>query len=85
MEHVASKDFEKLVKESVSDYWFLLAEALGSVRDREKKNLIKILQALYYYKSDHQTEVEEFDHMMTVIDFEEAEKDIIAKYSQIFN
>ena len=63
----------------------MFAEALGSFKGKNKENLIKILQALYYYKSSSKTEAEEFDHMMTVIDYEVAEKDIISKYSQIFN
>jgi len=46
--------------------------------------MIKVLQALYYYKSNTKTQAEEFDRMMTVIDYQEAEKDIIAKYSSIF-
>ena len=44
--------------------------------------MIKALQALYYYKSNPQPEAEEFDEIMANIDFAEAEKDIISKYSK---
>lgn len=39
---------------------------------------------MYYYKGSSKTEAEEFDRMMTVIDFQDAEKDIVSKYSKAF-
>lgn len=57
MEKIASKNFLELVKETVDEYWFLLAEAMASVKGKNKEDLIKVLQALYYYKSSSKTEV----------------------------
>lgn len=85
VEKVASSDFNKLVNETVEQYWYLLAESLGSVKGKSKENLIRVLQALFYYKSSSKTEAEEFDRMMTVIDYEDAEKDIMMKWSQAFS
>ena len=48
---MASKDYDKLVKENVNDYWFLLADSLGDAKNERKRDLIRVLQALYYYKT----------------------------------
>lgn len=72
MDKIISKNFVGLVKDTVDEYWFLLAESMSQMNGKKKQDLIKVLQALYYYKSSSKTEVEEFDRMMTIIDFEEA-------------
>lgn len=70
VDKIASHNFVDLVKETVDEYWFLLAEGLSSTNGKSKQDLIKVLQALYYYKSSSKHEVEEFDRMMTIIDFQ---------------
>jgi len=81
---VSSKDYEKLVKETVDQYWFLLAESLGESKNERKRDLIRVLQALYYYKTTNNIQSEEFDHKMATIDFQEAENEIMKKYASIF-
>ena len=58
LDKVASPNFNKLLDETVEQYWFLLAESLGSVKGVQKENLIKVLQALYYYKEPTKTQTE---------------------------
>ena len=57
VDKIASNHFFDLVKETVDEYWFLLAEAMSSVNGKNKQDLIKVLQALYYYKSSSKTNV----------------------------
>ena len=71
LEKAVSKNFDKLVAETIEQYGFWLAESLGTVQGRNKEDLIKVLQALYYYKKQN-SKAEEFDRMMTVLDYEEA-------------
>lgn len=61
------------MKETVDQYWFLLADSLNDVKNEKKRDLIRVLQALYYYKTTKNIQSEEFDHKMAVIDFQEAE------------
>lgn len=55
------------------------------MKGKPKEDLIKVLEALYYYKQSSKTEVEEFDRMMTVLNYAEAEKDIMKKFSVIYS
>ena len=64
------------MKDTVEQYWFLLAEALGSVKDEKRRDLIRVLQALSYYKNNKEIKAEEFDYLMTILDFNVAEKEI---------
>ena len=68
----------------VDQYWFLLAEALNYVQKDKKCNLIKVLEALDYYKGEKKIEAEQFDRLMTMINYEKAENSILEKFSQIF-
>ena len=85
LDKTASRNFDHLVNETVEQYWFLLAENLSGIPPKIKEDLIKVLQALYYYKQSSKTEVEEFDRMMTVLDYREAEKDILRKFQEAFS
>ena len=58
LDKVVSPNFNKLLDDTVEQYWFLLAESLGSVKGVQKENLIKVLQALYYYKEPTKTQTE---------------------------
>jgi uncharacterized caspase-like protein len=69
----------------MDSYWFLLAEALDSTKDERKKDLIRVLEALFYYKSQSDVNSEKFDQIMREINFAEAEKEITAKYLERLN
>ena len=53
---------------------------MNSFEGQIKEDLIKVLEALFYYKSSDKASVYEFDRIMTIIDLETAEKDIKRKY-----
>ena len=55
MDKIISKNFVGLVKDTVDEYWFLLAESMSQMNGKKKQDLIKVLQALYYYKSSSKT------------------------------
>lgn len=81
---VASSNFDRLVNETVDQYWFLLTEALHDTSNNKRRDLIRVLQALSYYKANKEIKSEEFDSMMTVLDFEVAEKEIVRQYQKAF-
>jgi hypothetical protein len=58
----------------MDQYWFLLAEGLDIITGEKKKDLIRVLEALYYFKSSSEVNSEKFDQIMTAIDFKKAEK-----------
>lgn len=62
---MSSKNWEGLVKDTVNEYWFLLAESLSNVKDnRDREVLVRVLQALDYYRDNKITDIEEFDKIM---------------------
>ena len=81
---IVSPKFLDLVNETVEQYWFLMADSLSTMKNENKKDLIKVLQALFYYKSNKKTDVKQFDEMMTLINFEVAEKQIMKEYMKAF-
>lgn len=84
LDYVASKNWNQLVKDTVEQYWFLLAEALDSVKNQKRRDLIRVLQALSYYKNNKEIKAEEFDYLMTILDFGVAEGDIKKQYQSVF-
>ena len=85
IEKVVSKNWENLVKDTVSQYWFLLAEAVGSkepkneAQRKSKETVIRVLQALDYYNENKTLDIEEFDKIMEVLNIDDAEKKMKAK------
>lgn len=59
-EVIHSKNWEGLVNETIDTYVYQLSEGLEKVKGQEKNNLIKIVQALIYYKENKDAEIEEF-------------------------
>lgn len=58
MEKPVSPHFYQLVKDTIDQYWLILAESLSSMKEKKKHELMKLLQALYYYKSSYKTDVD---------------------------
>jgi hypothetical protein len=70
----------------MEQYWYLLAEALiETIDEKKKKDLIKVLEALLYCTGSSDVNSEKFDHIMTKINFMQAEKEITDKYQRKFN
>lgn len=71
--NVASKNWQKLVKDTVDEYWFLLAEAIldyqpsNSDKKRRKETVIRVLQALDFYRENKTIDIEQFDKIMEVL------------------
>lgn len=87
IEKVASKSWEKLVNDTVNEYWYLLAEAVAEKKPateaqrRDKEVVIRVLQALDFYMQSKTTDIEQFDKIMEVLDVQEAERKIKNKLS----
>ncbi len=82
---MASKNFIGLLNNTVEEYWFLLADGLDLVKGEKKDHLIRVLQALDYYKGQQKNNIEEFDRLMHHTNMEEAENAVRAKLKSLFS
>lgn len=81
---MASKNYNELVNRTVEEYWFLLADGLDRMKGEKKDALLRVLQALDYYKGQQKTNIEEFDRLMLHTDMDQAEHEIRAKLNSLF-
>lgn len=82
---IANKNWKNFVDETINDYWHLLAEGIDKTKGSQKIDLIKVMQALDYYRSNSENaNIEEFDKMVESINFEQVEAEIRAKVASIY-
>jgi hypothetical protein len=77
IEQIHNKDWENFVTETITSYEFQLGEGLDRVMGAEKTDLLKVIEALTYYKehSDN-ADIENFDRAIEIMDFEMQESKI---------
>ena len=64
----------KFVQETVDGYEDELIGQLDSISLQLKKDVIKLVEGLHYYRTrGHEASIEEFDKKMEVLNFEKAE------------
>ena len=87
---MASKNWEKLIKDTVDEYWYLLSEAIldfqptNQEQKKTKETIIRVLQALDFYRENKTIDIEQFDKIMEVLNVEEAEKKIRKKVFEAY-
>ena len=66
-----------MVKETINGYEFQLGESIDRLKGPQKKDLIKVIEALVYFKEHTENaDIEEFDRRIEGIDFGLAESKI---------
>jgi hypothetical protein len=77
IERIFSNNWENFVRETINGYEFQLGEAVDRLKGAQKCDLIKVIEALIYFK-DHtaNADIEEFDKRIESIDFNKAESKI---------
>lgn len=74
---ISSSNWDKLVDETIDSYEFQLGENLDAAHGEQKVDLIKVIEALTYYRKNSQNaNIEEFDKMMECFNFGMAETQI---------
>ena len=68
---IKSKNWDELVNETINTYEYQLAEGLDSLKGSEKHDLLKVIQALIFYKENKENaEIESFHRQVESMDFE---------------
>jgi hypothetical protein len=57
IEQIFNKNWPKLIQETIDSYQFQLGEAIDRMAGDEKKDLIKVIEALLYYKNNADADV----------------------------
>lgn len=79
-----------MVKDTVDEYWYSLAEAMlnyqpiNSERKKKKETVIRVLQALDFYREDKLTDIEQIDKIINALNIASAEQMIKKKVYQPF-
>lgn len=82
---ICNQNWDKLVKETIDSYEYQLAEGLDRVHGVEKIDLIKVVEALIYYKNNVNADVESFDKKIETLDYKYAEANLKSKFEALFN
>jgi hypothetical protein len=70
-ETIHSKNWDNLVSETINTYEYQLAEGLEALSGAEKRDLMKIIKALIFYKENKENaEIESFTRQVESMDYE---------------
>jgi hypothetical protein len=82
---IHAKNWDHLVSETINTYEFQLGEGMDQVSGPEKTGLLKIIQALIFYKENKDNaEMEEFHKHVESMDFELEEAKIRSKLKDVY-
>ena len=84
IENIYNKNWPKLVQETIESYEFQLGEALDRVGGDEKKDLIKVVEALIYFRNNADADVENFDRKIETLDYKFAEASLRSRFEALF-
>lgn len=76
IERISHSNWEAFVRETINSYEFQLSEGIDRLKGSEKRDLIKVIEALIYFKERSDADIEEFDKKIESIDFGKAESKI---------
>lgn len=77
IERIFNNTWEAFVKDTINGYEFQLGDAVDRLKGQQKKDLIKVIEALVYFKEHSENaDIEEFDKKIEGIDFTMAESKI---------
>ena len=82
---IHTQNWDALVSDTINAYQFQLAEGLETLKGTEKMDLLKIIQALIYYKENKDAEIESFQRQVESMDFEFEEVKIRSKLKDIYS
>lgn len=80
IEKIYSNNWPKLIQDTIDSYEFQLGEAIDRLGGDEKKDLIKVVEALLYYKNNVDADVESFDRKIETLDYKFAEASIKSRF-----
>lgn len=65
----------------LEDYIKILVQSLSLIKDENKNDFLKLIQALLYYKDNPKVYAHEFERIISTADFEDIQAKLQAKYS----
>lgn len=85
IERIYNSNWEGFVKETINSYEFQLGDAIDRLQGQQKKDMLKVIEALVYFKEHSESaDMEEFDRKIEGIDFNRAESKIKEKLASLF-
>jgi len=84
IDRIYSNNWSNLVKDTINGYEFQLGESIDRLKGPQKKDLIKVIEALLYFKEHTENaDIEEFDRRIEGIDFGLAESKIQDRFNSL--
>lgn len=73
--------YDKLMNGLLEDYVKILVQSLSLIKEENKNDFLKLIQALVYYKDNPKVYAHEFERIISTADFEDVQVKLQAKYS----